>query len=210
VSEALARFRSDSVLSRPARRSKERLAAAVLNRLATLPRRVYVAAAVTALVAGIGVNALLLQRGRHPAPLFAPPAPSVPTPSASAAPPPPPAPPAPSHEALSSPAPPAAEPRLPAEPPTRPATSDPGAARDTDPIGALLRSETQSEDARLVLAAQNALVKLGYAVKADGAEGAATKQAVRDFERTHGLPPSEITPRLVKQLNAAAAKSASH
>ena len=206
MSEALARIHSDSVLSRPASRLKGRQAAAVLSRLATLPRRVYALAAVTALVAGIGVNALLLQRGRHPAPLFAPPAASVPAPSASAVPVPlpPPAPPAPVREAPPSPAPAAAE------PPTRPAASDPGAVRDTDPIGALLRGETQTEDARLVLAAQNALIKLGYAVKADGAEGAATKQAIRDFQRAHGLPQSEITPRLVKQLSAAAAKSASH
>jgi hypothetical protein len=35
------------------------------------PRRVYISAGVAALVAGIGANALLLQIGRHPAPLLA-------------------------------------------------------------------------------------------------------------------------------------------
>jgi peptidoglycan hydrolase-like protein with peptidoglycan-binding domain len=61
-----------------------------------------------------------------------------------------------------------------------------------------------------VLGAQNALVKLGYAVKPDGADGAATRQAIREFERAHGLPQTEITPRLVKQLNAAAARTPAH
>ena len=47
--------------------------------------------------------------------------------------------------------------------------------------------------------------KLGYPVKPDGNEGAATEQALRDFERAHGLSPStEITERLVKQLTQAA------
>ena len=40
-----------------------------------------------------------------------------------------------------------------------------------------------------MLAAQTALAKLGYPVKADGEEGSATQQAIRDFERAHGLPP---------------------
>jgi peptidoglycan hydrolase-like protein with peptidoglycan-binding domain len=57
----------------------------------------------------------------------------------------------------------------------------------------------------LTLAAQTALAKLGYSVKPDGKEGSATEQALREFERAHGLPPAtEITERLVKQLTAAA------
>jgi peptidoglycan hydrolase-like protein with peptidoglycan-binding domain len=49
------------------------------------------------------------------------------------------------------------------------------------------------------------LAKLGYPVKPDGKEGAATEQALRDFERTHGLPrATEISERLVKQLTLAA------
>lgn len=175
-----------------------------MRRLMSLPKRAYVLAAVAALLAGIGVNALLLQRGRHPAPLFAKPAAPASAPSVSAAPPPPPAAPEPPHDTSALPAAPAAE------PPARLAPADSGAVRDNDPIGALLRGENQPDDGRLVLAAQNALVKLGYPVKADGAEGAATKQAIRDFERAHGLPQSDITPRLVKQLNAAAARTGAH
>ena len=74
MSEALARVRNDSVLVRPAKASGagggnvRRLAGRALS----LPARLYAGAAFAALLAGIGVNALLLQRERRPAPLFAP------------------------------------------------------------------------------------------------------------------------------------------
>jgi hypothetical protein len=51
--------------------------------------------------------------------------------------------------------------------------------------------------------AQGALAKLGYPVKVDGAEDGATRRALRDFERAHGLPlRTEINSQLVKQLTA--------
>ena len=93
--------------------------------------------------------------------------------------------------------------------PVRTGAAAAGAGRTPDEIGAWLRNEPQGDDAHLVLTAQNALIKLGYSVKADGNEGAATHQALRDFEHAHGLPPAtEITPRLVKQLTAAARNAA--
>ena len=59
--------------------------------------------------------------------------------------------------------------------------------------------------AHLAIAAQSALIKLGFAIKADGVAGASTQQAIQQFERAHGLAPSgEVTPRLVKLLSAAA------
>jgi peptidoglycan hydrolase-like protein with peptidoglycan-binding domain len=68
-----------------------------------------------------------------------------------------------------------------------------------------LAGESHGDAPHLVLTAQTALAKLGYPVKADGKEGAATQQALRDFEHAHGLAPAtEITERLVKQLTAAA------
>jgi hypothetical protein len=77
--------------------------------------------------------------------------------------------------------------------------------RAADPITGLLREEARADEARLTLAAQTALVKLGYSVKPDGNEGVTTQQALHEFERAHGLPLStEITPRLVKQLGMAA------
>jgi hypothetical protein len=155
--------------------------------------RVWFGVAIFAVIVSIGVNAVVLQRGRHPAPLFAP-----------AAPPPlPPLPPtsAPPAEAGSS-APTAAAPTE--APPPRPSkvADAPVAPPVSDPIGDLLHSESKTDAGRLTLAAQAALIKLGYALKPDGNEGPATEQALRDFERAHGLPVSpEISPRLVKQLN---------
>jgi peptidoglycan hydrolase-like protein with peptidoglycan-binding domain len=68
-----------------------------------------------------------------------------------------------------------------------------------------LAGEFHGDSSHLTLAAQTALAKLGYPVKPDGKEGSATEQALREFERGHGLPPAtEITERLVKQLTAAA------
>ena len=191
MSEALARVRNDSILVRPAKPTGaghgfvRRLA----KRAFALPARLYVGAAFSALLAGIGVNALLLQHERHPAPLFAPahpqgaPAPSLPAPAAF----------------LPAPAP---------SSPPRPATGDNApAVRFPDQIGELLRGggEARGDPSRMVAAAQTALAKLGFPVKADGVEGAATEQALRDFERSHGLPvTTEITAHLLKQLTSAA------
>jgi hypothetical protein len=204
VSEALARVRNDSILSRPARASKygRNLARVVAQRLRAVRPKTYVAAALSALLAGIGVNALVLQSHRHPAPLFAPAPARVSPPPSNANP--VPAPPPASGLETSTPI-----PAPPPPPPPKPTGAVASPPRAPDQIGNLLRGEVQTEDTRLVVAAQTALVKLGYAVKADGAEGAATQQALRDFERAHGLPLStEITPRLVKQLNAAARNAA--
>jgi len=204
VSEALARIRNDAVLSRPADGSKSARGAArtFVQRLRAPPARFYVAGAVSVFLVGIGVNALVLQSERHPAPLFAPSPPRAAAPLRNPTPLPPPSPPELSRE-MSAPAPaPAAQPR----PETLAATP----ARAPDQIGDLLRGGAQGDDSHLILAAQNALIKLGYAVKADGNDGAATHQALREFEKAHGLPLStEITPRLVKQL-AAAARSGAH
>ena len=202
MSEALARVRNDSILSRPARASKSggSIAGALAQRLRALPARVYVVGAVTVVLVGIGVNALVLQSSRHPAPLFSPPPQRVSTPSPSEVTAPSPLEPAP-DSAREIPAP---APAAPA-PVARPSAASGSAARSADPIGSLLRGEAPADDLHLVLAAQNALVKLGYPVKPDGKENAAMHEALRDFERAHGLPVStEITPRLVRRLNAAA------
>lgn len=199
MTEALARIRGDSVLSGPGpdRSSMKALALALAKRAKAIPARAYFAAILTAIVVGIGVNALVLQRERHPAPLFAP-APQ-PAPSAVSVSGPPPA----AHVAGAG-APPAAS--APVVPPPRPAdfVNDARPLGARDPTTTTGRVEAQTEAARLTLAAQTALVKLGYAVEPDGNEGVLTQLALRDFERAHGLPlTSEITPRLVKQLQLA-------
>jgi Putative peptidoglycan binding domain len=197
MSEALARVRNDSVLASPAKASRGRgIVRRLAGRARALPARVYFGAAFSALLAGIGVNALLLQHERHPAPLFAParrhasPAPSKPTPvrppaAADAAP----------AASLQASAPsPAPGRSAGGETPVRP-----------DQIGEFLRGDLHGDQSRVIQAAQSALAKLGYPVKADGVEGAATGQALRDFERSHGLPvTTELTPPLMKQLTAAA------
>jgi len=57
---------------------------------------------------------------------------------------------------------------------------------------------------KTVLAAQRALVKLGYAVKADGISGGTTRQAVERFERDNRLPvKGDLTPKLLRELSVA-------
>ena len=56
-----------------------------------------------------------------------------------------------------------------------------------------------------MLAAQRALVKLGYVLKADGVAGPTTRQAVEIFERERKWPvKGELTPKVMKEIMAAA------
>jgi hypothetical protein len=197
---ALARIKNNlGQLRGPVQRSAhEALTRRIAGRVKLAHLRYYLGAALFAALVGIGVNALLLQRERHPAPLFGYAAPKLPSAPPAPAPPPPQkpastednAPPAPSSATL---------------PPARPAESAGSSSSASDPIAELLAGEPHGDATRLTQAAQTALAKLGYPVKPDGKEGSATEQALREFERAHGLPPAtEITERLVKQLTAAA------
>jgi Putative peptidoglycan binding domain len=221
LSATFTRIRDTASLLGPAGRGAARL---MMERALATPRRVYIGAGAAALVVGIGANALLLQHGRHPAPLLAAHDPSPVSASA--------APPAGAGEpsAASSTAP-AAQPPAAGESPTTQASApdttasiapqaqdkqhqssapapDSGrrvAALAPDQIGALLRGKTVDDGSHLVREAQIALIKLGYAVKPNGAEDGATRRALRRFERAHGLAPTtEINSELVKQLTAAA------
>ncbi|HEY1452006.1 MAG TPA: peptidoglycan-binding domain-containing protein [Roseiarcus sp.] len=161
--------------------------------------RLYLGAGLGIALVGIGVNALLFQHERRPAPLFG----SLLAPFSSPGRPPA-APPAAKPASADRDVP--ASPSPAALPPARPTeAADASPSSPSDPITDLLRGEAHADGPHLVLAAQTALAKLGYPVKPDGNDGLATQQALRDFERTHGLPLSpEITPRLVKQLTVAA------
>jgi Putative peptidoglycan binding domain len=173
-------------------------------------------AAFGALMLAIGVNALALQRERHPAPLFdqpraeAPrrpaipadphgpdqrlggaPAASEPVPAAAGAAPPSPTPP-------------------PAKPPERP--RDATASLDKhpkDPIGDLLHSgktpvRPGKEPSPAVAAIQRTLKKLGYKVEVDGRVGPATSKAIARFEHDHRMPvKGQLTARLFKEITAA-------
>ena len=197
--EASARLRSDPTLAgrpRPAAgRRSVAVVAAALRRLSATPARGYAAAALTAALVGIVVNALALQHARHPAPFFAH-APIVAAPRADPG---PGARPSRRRTVRSAPAAPT--------PPARPVQLGGAAASGgDDAIADVLRADQEQEAQKRLVAAQAALVKLGYVVKADGEPSAATSAALRDFERAHGLPPSnDVTPRLLKPLTAAAA-----
>jgi Putative peptidoglycan binding domain len=203
---ALARIKSNlGQLRGPVQRSaQETLRRGIAGRLNPAHLPYYLGAALSLALVGIAVNALLLQRERHPAPLFGVASPNPPSAAPAPAPAPPPKPVSAEHDA-----PPAQSSAAlpPARPPEAAAQSSPPAS---DPIAELLAGQTDSDASRLTLAAQTALGKLGYPVKPDGKEGAATEQALRDFEHAHGLPPAtEINERLVKQLTQAA-RAAGH
>jgi hypothetical protein len=230
--ESLIRIRDTTSLLGPAARGAVCL---LMESVSAAPRRVYIGAGVAALVTGIGANVLLLQIGRHPAPLLAavahnplpasantaapagimePVAPHVsPTPiseysTASAA-----APAAAGESRVTQASAPDVTSSIgPAEDKqhqsSAPSVQESGrrsAALAPDQIGSFLRGKPVDDGSRLVRAAQIALLKLGYAVKPDGAEDVATRRALRHFVRAHGLAPTtEISSELVKQLTAAA------
>lgn len=145
-----------------------------------------------ALGVGIVVNALMMQTGHHPAPLFG------------------------SHAVLTAAAPaPAPQPHasaaaasVPAAAPARPVREAPAAPPVVgDPIGQLLRGGPppagDGTETRTVLGIQRALAKLGYTVKADGTLGPTTRKALQAFEKDHHLPvQGEPSRRLVKILSA--------
>ena len=204
--EALARSRNDSVLSRSARsasKDRDSFLRAITRPLLSRPARTIAGASLAAVLTGIVVNALLMQKEHRSAPFFA-----APKPATAAAEPP--------ARPAAAPAPAIAEsaPVI-AQPPTRPAGL--GAAGDAVPVpparsGDAIRDLLRGGDkdaTHLTMAAQTALIKLGFALKADGVEGASTEQAIQQFEHAHGLAASsEITPKLVKQLSAAATAAA--
>ena len=203
--EALARLRPDPTLIGRSRPAAQRKSAAIvrsaLRRLGATPARGYAAAALTAALVGIVVNALALQHARHPAPFFAHTPVVVAAPASTPAPP-------PAQAVVQAAAQATAEttsaPAAPT-PPTRPVRFDGDTTSGGgDAIGVMLRADQEQEAQKRLAAAQAALVRLGYVVKADGEPNVATSTALRDFERTHGLPPSnDVTPRLLKALSAA-------
>ena len=161
----------------------------------------YAAVGMSATVAvAIMVNALMLQKGHHPAPLFGKAIALGPSP----APPP--------RVATARAAPPAASaaPSLatapPASMPTAGGNPEPTAATP-DPIAQLIEGHApaaQSKaDTRTVMGAQRALAKLGFALKPSGSFGPQTRKAIEAFERDRHLPVNgELTHRLIKTLAA--------
>ncbi len=191
----------------------------------THPREVLAGLILLAASTAITVNALGLQRGPHPAPLFSPmrvaPPVQAPIPPArpvqsqaqpQAQPQPAPAP-AAATAALrpaKTSASPIAELVRTSEVPVRPAASA-EAKPSRDAIGDLIRTgepgtrppANVGEPGR-VAAAQRALIKLGYGpLKPDGVMGAGTRQALERFEKDRRLPVTgELAARTVRDLAA--------
>lgn len=149
-------------------------------------------------------NALFMQKGRHPAPLFVTPASETAqraTPRAAT-------PPAPVPRPVELAARPDAKPEAAQAQPAKPAAAKPTA--DADPIGSLLRGGAQpgavAADpvaARRITAVQRALQKLAYDVVPDGVFGAGTKAALQKFERERNMPVTgDLDPRTLRALAA--------
>ena len=159
--------------------------------LAPKTRRGFAGAALLAMMIGIVVNAVALQHGHR---VDLPPDPGATAyvkPQAALAP-------APASTIAA-----AASARSAEAAPTPPTVAVARAPKAADPIAELLRSSS-GDNRRLVSAAQGALAKLGFAVKATGAMDANTRSAIVEFDKSRHLPVStEITPKLVKTLTAA-------
>ena len=172
--------------NRPAR-GKAAAAAGLTGRLFAKPSRSIAFGALAAVALGIVVNAMALQKGRHPAPLFVTPAAKAEPVQKAAAPAP-------------VPRPADAERAVAAEPATG---KTPAGAKD--PIGQLLLRPHVATDAaepsKRVLASQTALRKLGYQLRSDGVMGGTTQQAIEQFERDRGMPvKGELSARIQREL----------
>ena len=205
--EALARVRHDAVISRAARGTSRRravLALALLRRVLPARARGWAVAALAAMMAGIIVNALKLQHARHPSPFFTVSRPLAPV-AAKNSPEPASRPPFTPVAAKNSPEPASSLSEPPQQPRRRrrhdrldwaPRNEFVPLPRTADPIADIIRAGGNKDSQRLIATAQNALVKLGYPIKTGGAPGADTAAALREFEKSRGLPLStEVTPR---------------
>lgn len=171
------------------------------------------------LAVAIMVNALMMQKSRHPAPLFGE---AIASKTASPGDPPPartetarattpvkeatPAIEASVSKPDTNPVP------MPVAKPVRPSVKNASNTKAVvgDPIARLLRSSTaatagpeEKQDVKTVLATQKALVKLGFVLKPNGTLGPATRKSLEMFEKAHNLPvKGALSPRLVKVLSA--------
>ncbi|GGC73722.1 peptidoglycan-binding domain-containing protein [Chelatococcus reniformis] len=207
--EALARSHHDVVVyDRPTPRGRkpEAKRKSAARRLPRLGRLLFSLCAV-GLAGGVIANALLMQTGQHPAPLFAPQAaaPAVASHSMGAT--------RAVGRAIGQPSQPPSLAPLADE--TAPPPPPPASSRSRDIIGDLIRGggapkvpadATRPAAAGIVMSGQRALTKLGYGpLKADGVAGPGTRTALERFERDKALPVTgEFGPRTIKALASAA------
>jgi len=158
------------------------------------PRDSLAVLAASAAVVTILINALFLQTGPHPAPIFGT------TTTLPAAP--------PRIAAVSS---------EPANPLPRPRPSEAGAplidttTKADDPMGSLVRatSTPAASGSARVAAVQRALTDFGYGqLKPTGTIGADTQLAIQRFERERKMPiTGQVSDRLIRELGLATGRS---
>jgi len=174
----------------------ERERGLIMRVLLHSPKDTVAAAAALAAVVAIMTNALFLQAGRHPSPMFGTafisPAPiSAPLPRVR----PPEADPRPSEvSTVETPAP---APVKAATPPSSASRAPAAAAAHrADPVGDLINST------RRIAAVQRALTDYGYGqLKPTGVLGTDTQAAIQKFEKDRKLPiTGQITDRLIKDI----------
>lgn len=149
-----------------------------------------------AVAIGIPLNALYLQEGRHPAPLFHPMPETKPD--------------AVRHAHVEAPTParvPEAAPvaPAPAKPQSVARAESPRAEKPRDLIGSLLSggAPKKEEGDKAVRSAQQELAKLGYAIRLDGVLGGSTRQAIEKFERDNRMPiTGDLSPAVLRRLRA--------
>ncbi len=214
--------RTDDDEDKPRRRRRGSKVAAVeaeperglmMRMLLHSPKDVFAGLLAAGAVGSILTNALFLQAGRHPSPMFGSVV-TLPGPQTAASPLPRPRP----VEMLTD---------APAVGPVeaRGANSKSGDSKNPDPVGSLATRSTgaataatsnaarqpepasasaQSAGARRVAAVQRALTQYGYGqLKPTGAVGADTQTAIAKFERDRKLPVTgQMSDRLVKELTA--------
>lgn len=209
--EALARSDIDFTVSKPDTGGKK-------SEPARFPRILRAASISTAVLfcGVIIVNALFLQDRKHPAPLLRAPDPVDATPAPVVAPTPPQRPvsvQAPVPASAPAPAATVKAPgrdaiadelnRMTATPDRKPKAPPPAKTEEkrSDAIGKLLGAG--QEPSASVMAAQKALVRLGYVLRPDGVLGLTTRQAIERYEKDHKLPVhGELTPKLSRELSA--------
>ncbi len=164
--------------------------------------------AFAALLCAVLLNALVWQKSRHPAPLFARSVaielpqditPAVPLPVARPVAVAPVAEPSPAAEEAAN----VLRGRDPMAEAAELHAQKPAPAPSRDPIAQLLKPAAAPEPSKTVLAAQRALMKLGYVVKPDGIMRPATRQALEKFEREHGLSVhGDLSPKVLRALTS--------
>ena len=194
------------MLSTPARqrRAPQRGGGVIARAGAVLlrkPGRTLAVVVFTGILCGIAANALFFQTARHPAPIFH--GPVIARPALPVSAPVPPAVPLPPQRPLEKTAAPQPQPAPVVTPAPRPVEAPP-----RDQIGALLSAGAPApapatDPAPRIVAAQKALMKLGYVVKADGIMGAGTRKAIEMFEQSRKLPVTgDLSARVMRELSA--------